>query len=51
MFEVKVLNRTNNKIFIKKFNDRKEMLTFVRKVKFSSVLTLLSQTDNSYLYD
>ena len=51
MFEVKILNKTTNKIFIKKFNDRKEFLTYVRKVKFSKVLTLLSTTDNSYFYD
>ena len=51
MFEVRVINKTTNKVFIKKFNDRKEFLTYVRKVKFSKVLTLLSTIDNSYLYD
>ena len=51
MFEVKVMNRTNNKVFTKEFKDRKTALNFVRKVKFSKVLTLLSITDNSYLYD
>ena len=51
MFEVKVLNRTNNKVFTRKFNNRKDYLNYVRKVKFSKVLTLLSATDNSYLYD
>lgn len=51
MFEVKVFNKNNKKTFIKKFNDRKEMLTYARKVRFSKVLTLLSVTDNSYLYD
>lgn len=51
MFEVNVLNRTTKKTFVRKFNDRKEMLRYVIKVKFSKVLTLLSITDNSYLYD
>ena len=51
MFEVNVFHRTNKKTFVKKFNDRKEMLDYVRKVRFSKVLTLISVVDNSYLYD
>lgn len=51
MFEVKVINITTNKIFIREFKDRKTALNFVRKVNYSKVLTLLSITDNSYLYD
>ncbi|MBQ9072016.1 MAG: hypothetical protein IJY25_02545 [Bacilli bacterium] len=51
MFEVNVFNRTNKKTFVKKFNTRIEMIRYVTKVKYSKVLTLLSITDNSYLYD
>lgn len=51
MYEVNVLNKTNNKSFIKKFNNRRDLVIYVRKVKYSKVLTLLSITDNSYLYD
>lgn len=51
MYEVEVLNRTNNKTFIKKFNSSENLYNFVRKVKYSKTLTLLSITNNSYLYD
>ena len=51
MYEVNVLNRNTNKIFIKKFTNKKDLTIFVRKVKYSKILTLLSITDNSYLYD
>lgn len=51
MYEVNVLNRNTNKNFIKKFSNKKDLTIFVRKVKYSNTLTLLSITDNSYLYD
>ena len=51
MFIVKVIDVNTKKIFSRKFNDRKTALNFVRKVNYSKVLTLLSITDNSYLYD
>lgn len=51
MYEVSVLNRITNKSFIKKFTNKKDLTIFVRKVKYSITLTLLSITDNSYLYD
>lgn len=51
MFQVKVININTKKIFIRRFNNRKEALNFARKVKYSKILTLLSVTDNSYFYD
>lgn len=51
MYEVNVLNRINKKTFIRKFSNKKDLTIFVRKVKYSNTLTLLSITDNSYLYD
>ena len=51
MYEVEVFNRTNNKTFIKKFNSSERLYDFIRKVKYSKTLTLLSITNNSYLYD
>lgn len=51
MFEVKVINTTTNKVFTREFKDRRAALNFVRKVKFSKVLALLSITDNSFMYD
>ena len=51
MFEVRVINKTTNKIFSREFNDRKEALNFARKVKFSEVLILLSFIDKSKFYD
>ena len=51
MYEVNVLNRNTNKSFIKKFSNKKDLNNFIIKVKYSTTLTLLSITDNSYLYD
>lgn len=51
MYEVEILDRRNNKIFIKKFFNTRDLAKFVRKVNYSKILTLLSITDNSYLYD
>lgn len=51
MFLVEVININTNKIFIRKFNDIKTAMNYVRKVKYSKILTLLSITDNSYFYD
>lgn len=51
MYEVNVLNRLKNTAFVKKFNNKKDMTAFVRKVKYSKVLTLLSIIDNSFMYD
>ena len=51
MFEIDVLNKKNNKRFVKKFNDSISAWQFVRKVKFSKDLELVCIIDNSYLFD
>lgn len=51
MYEVEVFNRINKVIFIKKFNSSERLYDFVRKVKYSKTLTLLSIRNYSYLYD
>lgn len=51
LFEVKVLDLINNRVFIKKFNDSIQAYKFVRKVNYSKKLQLLSITDNSYFFD
>lgn len=51
MYEVNIFNRSNNKIFTKRFNNKKALNLYVRKIGYSNSLILLSITDNSYLYD
>lgn len=51
MYEVVLRNNKTDEIFKKIFWSEKYMKKFVNKVKRGNKLTLLSITDNSYLYD
>lgn len=51
MYEVRILNKKNNNEFTKTFKSKSKLVSFVKKVSYSKNLTLLSITDNSYLFD
>lgn len=51
MFEVRCFDKKTERIFIRKFNDRKECNKFVTKCKYSKVVQVLAVIDNTKYCD
>lgn len=51
MYEVRLYDKVNKKVFTKVFNTETEKINFVRKCKYSKKLEVIATIDNTFWYD